>query len=59
MENKLEKLSDWDLVNSFITSVWWLKLNTNPNDRRAYGECLRQADMFKDEVMRRLSIAKE
>lgn len=52
-------LTNWDLVNSFITATWWMRLVNDPHDRRAYDVCVKHADDFRDEVMRRLDDAKE
>jgi len=49
-------LSNWDLVNSFITATWWRNLVNDPRDRAAYEVCVRHADDFRDELMRRMSL---
>lgn len=51
------KLSNWDLVNSFITAMWWRNLVNDPRDRIAYDVCVGRADDFRNELMRRLEFA--
>lgn len=52
----LARLSNWDLVNSFITATWWRNLVNDPRDRTAYEVCIERADEFRDELMRRLQM---
>lgn len=53
----LSKLSNFDLVNSFITATWWRNLVNDPRDRIAYEVCVLRADDFRNELMRRLELA--
>lgn len=53
----LTKLSNWDLINSFITATWWRNLVNDPRDRIAYEVCVGRADELRGELMRRLELA--
>lgn len=55
----ISKLSNWDLVNSFITATWWRNLVNDPRDRAAYEVCVGRADDFRNELMRRLELASD
>ncbi len=52
--SRLQKMTDWDLVNSFITEIWRIRVdNKNPGASNEKMSAL--AYEFRDELMRRLS----
>lgn len=58
-DEKLSLLSDWDLVNTYITMLWNCRMNVvETNDRqrmRLYDQHMRYLEGIRDELMSRLN----
>ena len=56
----IRNMSNWDLVNSFLTSVWFERLSYEQSRRsgsaynNAYDRLVAQRDAIRDELMKRL-----
>ena len=46
-------MSDWDLINGFITYLWNLRFNFSKDDE-SYHELVCKCNEFRDELIRRL-----
>lgn len=61
-DEKLSLLSDWDLVNTYITMLWNCRMNVvETNDRqrmRLYDQHMRYLEGIRDELMSRLNNVK-
>lgn len=55
----VQDMSNWDLVNSFLTSVWFERLSCerfrgSGGVTNAYDRLVAQRDAIRDELMKRL-----
>lgn len=61
-DEKLSLLSDWDLVNTYITTLWNCRMNVvEINDRqrmRLYDQHMAYLENIRDELMNRLNNVK-
>ena len=57
--DKLERLSNWDLTNTYITMLWDCRMNvveTNEEERmRMYYQHMHYLESIRDELMKRLN----
>lgn len=51
----LSKMSDWDLVNSFVSSVWGCRMSVPKENRPNYDYYLKVMGGLRDELLKRLS----
>ncbi len=57
--SNFKDMSDWDLVNSFVTSAWNCRMKVPKEDRPEYNYYLNLVYKLRDELMVRLSNAKQ